>query len=185
VCSTPIRFRGEGHQEYLWNALARGDLQVVSTDHACFFYEDDETLGRQKRLGEGDFTLIPNGLPGVEERLNVMYQSGVVEGRFSINRWVDLCSTSPAKMFGMFPRKGTIAVGSDADIVVFDPGAPFTYGVDTIHGNIDYTAYDGMEISGSPSVVMSRGRVIVDGPDYVGSKGDGQYLKRGLSQMLI
>jgi len=185
VCSTPIRFREEGHQEYLWNALARGDLQVVSTDHACFFYDDDETMGRQKRLGEGNFTLIPNGLPGVEERLNVMYQSGVVEGRFSLNRWVDLCATSPAKMFGLYPKKGTIAVGSDADIVVFDPNASFTYGTDTIHGNIDYTAYDGMEISGSPVVVMSRGKVIIDGGRYVGSKGDGRYLKRGLSQMLI
>jgi dihydropyrimidinase len=185
VCSTPIRFRSEGHQDYLWNALARGDLQIVSTDHACFFYEDDEAMGRQKRLGEGNFTLIPNGLPGVEERLNVMYQSGVVDGRFSLNRWIDVCSTAPAKMFGMFPRKGTIAVGSDADIVLFDPGAAFTYGRDTIHGNIDYTAYDGMEISGSPQTVISRGRVIVDDGEYVGTKGDGQYLKRGLSQMLI
>jgi dihydropyrimidinase len=185
VCSTPIRFRSEGHQEYLWNALARGDLQIVSTDHACFFYEDDETLGRQKRLGEGNFTLIPNGLPGVEERLNVMYESGVVGGRFSLNRWIDICATSPAKMFGMFPQKGTIAVGSDADIVLYDPKASFTYGPDTIHGNIDYTAYDGMAISGSPRMVMSRGKVIVDGGSYVGAKGDGRYLKRGLSQMLI
>jgi dihydropyrimidinase len=185
VCSTPIRFKSEGHQEYLWNALARGDLQVVSTDHACFFFDDDDAMGRQKRLGEGNFTLIPNGLPGVEERLNVMYQSGVVGGRFSINRWVEMCATAPAKMFGMFPKKGTIAVGSDADIVVFDPAAAFTYGRDTIHGNIDYTAYDGMEISGSPSVVMSRGKVIVDGGSYIGTKGDGRYIKRGLSQMLI
>jgi len=185
VCSTPIRPAAEGHQEYLWNALARGDLQIVSTDHADFFYDDDEVMGRQKRLGEGNFTLIPNGLPGVEERLNVMYQGGVVEGRIGLNRWVELCSTNPAKMFGMYPKKGDIAVGSDADIVVYDPNAGFTYGVDTIHGNIDYTAYDGMEVSGSPSVVMSRGKVIVDNGTYVGTKGDGQYLKRGLSQMLI
>ncbi|MEE8331315.1 MAG: amidohydrolase family protein, partial [Acidimicrobiia bacterium] len=157
----------------------------VSTDHACFFFEDDETMGRQKRLGEGNFTLIPNGLPGVEERLNVMYESGVVGGRFSINRWVEMCSTAPAKMFGMFPKKGTIAVGSDADIVIFDPKASFTYGADTIHGNIDYTAYDGMKISGSPKTVISRGRVIVNDGDYVGTKGDGRYIKRGLSQSLI
>ncbi|MDH3730899.1 MAG: amidohydrolase family protein, partial [Acidimicrobiia bacterium] len=185
VCSTPIRFRSEGHQEYLWNALTRGDLQIVSTDHACFFYDDDETMGRQKRLGEGNFTLIPNGLPGVEERLNVMYESGVVGGRFSINRWVEMCATAPAKMFGMFPKKGAIAIGSDADIVIFDPAAAFTYGVDTIHGNIDYTAYDGMEISGSPKTVMSRGKVIVNDGEYLGTKGDGRYIKRGLSQMLI
>ncbi len=184
VCSTPIRFKSEGHQEYLWNALTRGDLQIVSTDHACFFFEDDETMGRQKRLGEGNFTLIPNGLPGVEERLNVMYESGVVGGRFSINRWVEMCSTAPAKMFGMFPKKGTIAVGSDADIVIFDPKASFTYGADTIHGNIDYTAYDGMKISGSPKTVMSRGKVVVNDGDYVGTKGDGRYIKRGLSQSL-
>ena len=186
VCSTPIRFKEEGHQEYLWNALARGDLQVVSTDHACFFYDDDEQMGRQKRLGEGNFTLIPNGLPGVEERFNVMYQSGVVEGRFDINRWVDLVATAPAKMFGLYPRKGTIAVGSDADLVVYDPQASFVYSAPgTIHGNIDYTAYEGMEINAKVDKVLSRGRVIVDGDRYVGTKGDGTYLKRGLSQMLI
>lgn len=185
VCSTPIRPLDEGHQEYLWNALARNDLQVVSTDHAGFFYDDDAVMGRQKRLGEGNFTLIPNGLPGVEERLNVMYQGGVVAGRLSLNRWVELCATNPARMFGLYPKKGTIAVGSDADIVVYDPKASFTYTSDSIHMNIDYTAYEGMEISGKPSVVMSRGKVIVENDAYVGRKGDGQYLKRGLSQMLI
>jgi dihydropyrimidinase len=186
VCSTPIRFRAEGHQEYLWNALARGDLQVVSTDHACFFYDDDEKLGRQKRLGEGNFTLIPNGLPGVEERFNVMYQSGVVGGRFDINRWVELVATAPAKMFGLYPRKGTIAVGSDADIVIYDPNESFVYSAPgTIHGNIDYTAYEGMEINAKVDKVLSRGKVIIDDDRYVGSPGDGVYLKRGMSQMLI
>ena len=184
VCSTPIRPLSEGHQEYLWNALARDDLQIVSTDHAGFFYDDDEIMGRQKRLGEGDFTLIPNGLPGVEERLNVMYQGGVMEGRLSLNRWVEICSTAPAKMFGMYPNKGTIAVGSDADIVIYDPGASFTYSADTIHMNVDYSAYDGMEISGKPEIVLSRGRVVVENDTYVGRKGDGRYLKRGASQLL-
>ena len=184
VCSTPIRPRSEGHQDYLWNALARDDLQIISTDHAGFFYDDDEVMGRQKRLGEGNFALIPNGLPGVEERLNVMYQGGVVEGRLNLNRWVEVCSTAPAKMFGMYPRKGAIAVGSDADIVVFDPGSSFTYTADAIHMNVDYTAYDGMEIEGKPEKVISRGRVIVDGDDYVGTKGDGRYIRRGMSQML-
>jgi dihydropyrimidinase len=186
VCSTPIRFRSEGHQEYLWNALARGDLQVVSTDHADFFYDDDDELGRQKRLGEGNFTLIPNGLPGVEERFNVMYQSGVVGGRFSLNRFVDMVATSPAKMFGLFPKKGTVAVGSDADIVIYDPNASFTYSApDTIHGRIDYTAYEGMKIEAKVDKVLSRGKVIIDDDAYVGARGDGQYLKRGMSQMLI
>ena len=157
--------------------------------YAGFFYDDDvagpRRLGRQKRLGEGNFTLIPNGLPGVEERLNVMYQGGVVEGRLSLNRWVEVCCTAPAKMFGLYPQKGAIAVGSDADIVVFDPNAPFTYSADTIHMNVDYTAYDGMEVSGRPTLVMSRGKVIVEGDTYVGTKGDGRYLKRGMSQLLI
>ncbi len=184
VCSTPIRPRSEGHQEYLWNALARDDLQIVSTDHAGFFYDDDETMGRQKRLGEGNFTLIPNGLPGVEERLNVMYQGGVIEGRISLNRWVEVCSTAPAKMFGMYPAKGTIAVGSDADIVVYDPEASFTYSAETIHMNVDYSAYDGMEINGKPDTVLSRGKVVVENDRYVGRKGDGRYLKRGPSQLL-
>jgi dihydropyrimidinase len=189
VCSTPIRPKSEGHQQYLWNALARNDLQIVSTDHAGFFYEDDldgpRKLGRQKRLGEGNFTLIPNGLPGVEERLNTMYQGGVVEGRLSLNRWVEICCTNPAKMFGMYPAKGTIAVGSDADIVVYDPNASFTYTADTIHMNVDYTAYDGMEISGKPAVVISRGTIVVEDDAYVGVKGHGRYLRRGTSQALI
>ena len=186
VCSTPIRFKSEGHQEYLWNALARGDLQVISTDHASFFYDDDETLGRQKRLGEGNFTLIPNGLPGVEERVNVMYQSGVMGGRFDINRWIDLVATAPAKMFGMYPRKGTIAIGSDADIVIYDPNDSFTYSAPaTIHGNIDYTCYEGMKIEAKIDKVLSRGKVIVNGDEFLGSKGYGRYLKRGTSQMLI
>jgi dihydropyrimidinase len=185
VCSTPIRFKSEGHQEYLWNALARDDLQVISTDHACFFFDDDETLGRQKRLGEGDFRLIPNGLPGVEERVNVMYQGGVKEGRFSLNRWVEICSTAPAKIMGLYPQKGTIAIGSDADIVVYDPGTSFVYGPDTIHGNIDYTAYDGLTVEGKVDTVLSRGKVIIENDGYVGTKGDGKYLKRGLNQLLI
>jgi dihydropyrimidinase len=185
VCSTPIRPKGEGHQEHLWRALARDDLQIVSTDHAGFFYDDDATMGRQKRLGEGNFTLIPNGLPGVEERLNVMYQAGVVEGRLSLNRWVEVCCTSPAKMFGLFPKKGTIAVGSDADIVVYDPEASFTYSADTIHMNVDYTAYDGMDINGKVDTVLSRGKVIVSDGEYLGTKGDGRYLRRGPSQLLI
>jgi len=189
VCSTPIRPKAEGHGEYLWNALARNDLQIVSTDHAGFFYDDDVSgprkLGRQKRLGEGDFTLIPNGLPGVEERFNVIYQAGVIDGRIGLNRWIEVCCTNPAKMFGMYPKKGTIAVGSDADIVIYDPNAAFTYSADTIHMNVDYTAYDGMEISGNVDTVLSRGKVVVENGNYVGTKGDGQYLKRGASQMLI
>jgi dihydropyrimidinase len=184
VCSTPIRFKSEGHQEYLWEALTNNVLQVVSTDHADFFFDDDPVMGRQKRLGEDNFTLIPNGLPGVEERLNVMYQSGVVAGRFSLNRWVEMCCTAPARMMGLHPQKGEVALGADADIVIYDPNAKFTYSTDTIHGNIDYTAYEGMEINGRVDTVLSRGRVIVDNDEYLGTKGDGKYLKRGLNDYL-
>ncbi|MEE9532938.1 MAG: amidohydrolase family protein, partial [Acidimicrobiia bacterium] len=184
VCSTPIRFKSEGHQEYLWEALTNNVLQVVSTDHADFFFDDDPVMGRQKRLGEDNFTLIPNGLPGVEERLNVMYQSGVVEGRFSLNRWVEMCCTAPARMMGLHPQKGEVALGADADIVIYDPNAKFTYSTDTIHGNIDYTAYEGMEINGRVDTVLSRGRVIVDNDEYLGTKGNGKYLKRGLNDYL-
>ena len=115
----------------------------------------------------------------------MMYQSGVVEGRFSLNRFVELVATNPAKMFGLYPKKGTIAIGSDADIVVYDPGTSFVYGRDTIHGNIDYTAYEGMTIEATIDQVLSRGKVIVDAGTYVGRKTDGQYLKRGLSEMPV
>ena len=117
VCSPPLRDRAEGHQEALWSGLATNDLQVVSTDHCPFCFEDHPELGRQKRLGEGDFSKIPNGLPGVEHRVELIYHGAVNEERLSLERWVEVCSTTPARMFGLFPRKGTIAVGADADIV--------------------------------------------------------------------
>ncbi len=184
VCSPPLRDWEWGHQEELWRGLATNDLQVVSTDHCPFCFNDHPTEGVQKHLGEGDFSKIPNGMPGVENRMQLIYHGAIAEQRLGLNRFVEVCATTPAKMFGMYPKKGTIAVGSDADIVVFDPGSSFTYSADTIHMNVDYSAYDGMEIAGKPSVVMSRGTVVVEDDEYVGRKGHGQYLRRGNSQLL-
>ena len=178
VCSTPIRPRAEGHQDALWNGLITNDLQVVSTDHCPFCMEDHPTLGTQKQLGVGDFTKIPNGLPGVEDRFQLMYHGGVARGRFSVNRWIEVCCTAPAKLFGLYPQKGTIAAGSDADIVIFDPDARWTKSVDEHHMDVDYSCYEGMEVQGRVETVMLRGDVIIDGDEYLGTKGDGRYLPR-------
>ena len=178
VCSTPIRRREEGHQDALWMGLATNDLQVVSTDHCPFCMDDHPVLGTQKRLGEGDFTKIPNGLPGVEDRFQLIYQGGVVEGRIDLNRWIDLTSTAAAKLFGMYPKKGTIAVGSDADIVIFDPDAEWTKSVTQHHMDVDYSPYEGKEVKGKVDTVLLRGDVIVDRDEYLGTKGDGEYVPR-------
>jgi len=178
VCSTPIRPSEEGHQEALWMGLATNDLQVVSTDHCPFCMDDHPVLGTQKKLGLGDFTKIPNGLPGVEDRFQLIYHGGVVEGRIDLNRWIELTSTAAAKLFGMYPKKGTIAVGSDADIVVFDPGVEWTKSVDQHHMDVDYSAYEGKDVKGKVQTVLLRGKVIVDGDEYLGEIGDGEYLAR-------
>jgi dihydropyrimidinase len=185
VCSPPLRDRAEGHHEALWAGLATNDLQVVSTDHCPFNFEDHPELGRQKRLGEGDFSKIPNGLPGVEHRMQLIYHGAVAEERLSINRWVEVCATTPARMFGLYPRKGTIAVGSDADIVVFDPDRPMVISADTHHMRTDYSCYEGMEVAGSIETVLSRGKVVIADGEYHGSPGDGRYLPRETNQYLI
>ena len=185
VCSTPLRAREGGHQERLWRGLATNDLQIVSTDHCPFCFDDHPQLGTQKKLGLGDFTKIPNGLPGVEDRFGLMFHGAVTEGRLNANRWVEVCSTAPAKMFGLFPRKGTIAVGSDADIVVFDPKAKRTMSAQTHHMNVDYSCYEGMEVGGRVETVLLRGSIIVDGDEYLGKAGDGEYLPRSTSQLLV
>ncbi|HJU81610.1 MAG TPA: dihydropyrimidinase [Acidimicrobiia bacterium] len=185
VCSPPLRDRAEGHQEALWSGLATNDLQIVSTDHCPFCFEDHPELGRQKRLGEGDFSKIPNGLPGVEHRVELIYHGAVAEERLSLERWVEVCATTPARMFGLYPRKGTIAVGSDADIVIFDPEKRHQLSAATHHMRTDYSCYEGMEVSGGVDTVLSRGRVIISGDQYRGTKGDGQYLIRDLNQYLV
>ncbi len=185
VCSTPIRKRSEGHQDALWTALATNDLQVVSTDHCPFCFDDHPTLGTQKKLGLDDFRAIPNGMPTVENRYELLYHGAVGLGHLSLNRFVEVVATTPAKMFGLYPQKGTIAVGSDADIVILDPAKPHLISAETHHMNVDYSAWEGYTVSGSVEKVLSRGRLIVDGDAYLGAKGDGRYLRRATNQYLI
>ncbi len=172
VCSPPLRDAKAGHQEELWKGLVKDDLQVVSTDHCPFDFHG------QKELGEGDFRKIPNGLPGVEDRLDLLHDGGVVGGRITKERWVEIASTAPAKLFGMYPRKGAIAVGSDADIVVYDPNRKRTISAKSHHMDVDYSCYEGRQVQGASDVVMSRGAVVVRGGEFTGRKGAGRFLKR-------
>jgi dihydropyrimidinase len=171
VMTPPLREKW--NQQELWKGLKTDDLQVISTDHCPFCMKE------QKELGRDDFSKIPNGAPGVENRMALIYNGGVVEQRISLNRFVELTSTAAAKMFGLFPRKGTIAVGSDADIVIFDPDKEQTFSVKTQHMNADYSAYEGKTVKGVVDIVLSRGRVVVEGGEFKGKAGDGQFLKRG------
>jgi dihydropyrimidinase len=170
VMTPPLREKW--NQDKLWVGLQGNDLQVVSTDHCPFCFKE------QKELGRDDFSKIPNGGPGVEHRMSLIYNGGVAGGRISLNRFVELTSTSAARLFGLFPRKGTIAVGSDADIVIFDPNEEMTISASTHHMNVDYSAYEGMKVKGVTRTVLSRGRVVIDDGKYVGKPGDGQFLKR-------
>jgi dihydropyrimidinase len=169
VCSPPLR--PADHQEELWKGLLAGDLQVVSTDHAPFNYAG------QKDLGKDDFSKIPNGLPSVEDRFTLLY-GGVEKGHIGLNRFVELVATAPAKMFGLYPRKGTIAPGSDADIVVFDPNAERELSAKTHHMNVDYSCYEGMKVKGLPEIVMQRGRILVKDGRYHGTPGQGRFIAR-------
>ena len=178
VCSTPLRSREEGHQNAMWQALRTNDLQMVSTDHCPFCMKE------QKELGQGDFRAIPNGIGSVEHRMDLMYQ-GVVTGEITLPRWVELTATTPARMFGLYGRKGVVQPGADADVVIYDPQGHTSISVDTHHMNMDHSAWEGYEIDGHVDLVMSRGRVIVDDSGYLGSKGDGRYLKRDLTQYLV
>ena len=178
VMSPPLREKW--HQDELWKGLARNDLQVVSTDHCPFcMNEGFQGLPKQKQLGIGDFSKIPNGAPGVETRMVLLYDGGVVQKRITLNRWVEVTSTTPAKIMGMFPKKGTIAVGSDADIVVWDPRSTSTISAKTHHMRVDYNPYEGRKVKGKASVVLSRGEVIVQKDKFVGKKGRGRFIKRG------
>lgn len=178
VMSPPLREKW--HQDELWKGLARNDLQVISTDHCPFCMKEGfRGQPKQKELGIGDFSKIPNGAPGVETRMYLTYDGGVVQGRITLNRWVEVTSTTPAKIMGMFPRKGTIAVGSDADIVIWDPRATHTISAKTHHMRVDYNPYEGRRVKGKPALVMSRGEVIVDKDKFLGRKGRGRFIKRG------
>ena len=179
VCSTPLRSKAEEHQDELWRYLRTNDLSVISTDHCPFCFKE------QKEMGLGDFSKIPNGIGSVEHRMDLIFQ-GVVEGRISLERWVELCSTTPARMFGLYGQKGAIAPGFDADLVVYDPAGRTEIGLNkTHHMNMDHSAWEGFVIDGHVDTVLSRGKVVIDDNQYLGTKGDGRFLKRGLSQYLI
>src|SRR4026209_1310605 len=168
--SPPLRAKDT--QERLWRGLAFNDLQAISTDHCPFSMKGPEALG------EGGVSKIPNGAPGIETRMSLVYDGGVRTGRISLNRFVELTSTSPAKIFGLFPRKGTIAPGSDADIVIFDPNRTTTLGVKTLHMKVDYNPYEGRQVTGATDTVLSRGRLVIENGLFVGGKGGGSFLKR-------
>jgi dihydropyrimidinase len=170
VMSPPLRPRET--QDRLWRGLAFNDLQAISTDHCPFCMKEQKTLGRH------DFSRIPNGAPGIETRMSLVYDGGVRAGRISLNRFVELTSTSPAKIFGLFPRKGTIAPGSDADIVIFDPLRKVRLSAKTLHMKVDYNPYEGREVTGAAETVLSRGRVIVDKGRFVGTAGAGEFVRR-------
>jgi dihydropyrimidinase len=175
VCSTPLRPRE--HQAALWRGLRTNDLQVVSTDHCPFCFSG------QKELGRGDFSKIPNGMPGVENRMDLLHQA-VVEGRISRRRWIEIACATPARMFGLYPKKGTIAPGADADIVVYDPHAEQVISAETHHMNVDYSAYEGKRITGRVETVLSRGEPVVTEREYTGRKGHGVYTPRATCQYL-
>ncbi len=170
VMSPPLRTRE--HAEHLWRGLAGNDLQVVATDHCPFCMQD------QKILGQNNFSLIPNGAPGIETRMSLIYDGAMRHGRLTLNRFVEVTSTAPAKLFGLFPQKGTVAVGSDADVVLFDPQGITTWGVDMAHMRVDYNPYEGYQAAGSIRLVISRGEVLVEGKDFRGKPGRGQFIAR-------
>jgi dihydropyrimidinase len=170
VMSPPLRLKEA--QAQLWRGLAFDDLQCISTDHCPFCMKE------QKELGKGDFSKIPNGAPGIETRMSLLFDGGVVGNRISLNRFVELTSTSPAKIFGLFPRKGTIAPGSDADIVIFDPAKKHTLSAKTHHMKVDYNPYEGRQVTGAAETVLSRGRVIIENGKFTGKAGAGAFLKR-------
>jgi dihydropyrimidinase len=175
VASPPLRPRE--HQGSLWRGLRTNDLSVVSTDHCPFCFAE------QKELGRDDFSKIPNGIPGVEHRMDLLHQ-GVAAGELSLARWVEVAATTPARMFGLYPRKGTIQPGADADIVIYNPAARQVLSAAAHHMNVDYSAYEGMEITGQVETVLSRGRFVIDSGEYRGEPGHGRFLRRDLCQYL-
>ncbi|WP_243387866.1 dihydropyrimidinase [Bacillus kexueae] len=170
VWSPPLR--DKEHQEVLWNALKNGQLQTLGSDQCSFDFKG------QKELGRGDFTKIPNGGPTIEDRISILFSEGVQKGRITLNQFVDITSTRIAKLFGLFPKKGTIAVGTDADIVIFDPKKERVLSANTHHMAVDYNAFEGMKIKGEPITVLSRGEYVIKNKTFVGKPGRGQYIKR-------
>jgi dihydropyrimidinase len=176
VCSTPLR--PKEHQAQLWRALRTNDLSVVSTDHCPFCFKG------QKEMGRGDFSKIPNGMPGVENRMDLLHQA-VLDGHISRRRWIEIACATPARMFGLYPAKGTIAPGSDADIVIYDPHATQTMSAATHHMNVDYSAYEGRQTTGQVRTVLSRGELVIHDREFTGRAGHGRFLPRGTCQYLV
>ncbi|TFH01854.1 MAG: dihydropyrimidinase [Calditrichales bacterium] len=172
VCTPPLR--EEEHQKKLWQGIADRYIQTIGTDHCPF------NLRGQKDLGKDVFTRIPNGVPGIENRLQLMYEAGVKKGRISLNRWVEICATAPARIFGMYPQKGAIAEGSDADLVIWNPDLSYTISAKSHHMNVDYNLYEGMSVSGNAETVISRGKVIISDGTLKSVQGSGAYISRGL-----
>jgi dihydropyrimidinase len=172
VCTPPLR--PKSMQDDLWRGLRTHDLQVVSTDHCPF------CMKGQKELGKNSFAQIPNGMPGVETRLYLLWDGGVRKGRISLNRFVEITSTAPAKIFGLYPHKGTIAIGADADLVIWDPEMKHTLSQKTLHMRVDYSPFEGQQVTGAPAYVLSHGRVVIDHFKYMGKKGDGRFIKRAM-----
>ena len=171
VCSPPLRKVADNTA--LWKALGQGLLQTVGTDHCPFMYKG------QKDLGIKRFTQIPNGIPGIETRLALLYSFGVSAGQISLNQWVQLCCAAPARIFGLYPQKGTLAVGSDADLVIFDPNKKVTISHDLLHEHVDYTPYEGLEVFGYPEITLSHGKLLVRDGHFLGQKGQGHFLAAG------
>ena len=190
ICSPPMRSAQDNAR--LWEGLSEGVLQTIGTDHCPFFYDGTRPIvyeGHEiaipgKELGRDDFTKIPNGLPGIEDRLPVLWTTGVRSGRITANQFVAYNSTNPAKIFGLYPRKGALLAGSDADIVIWDPDKKVTYGLAHAHQRTDYNLYEGWELTGMPEKVFLRGKLIVDGDRWLGHSGDGRFLKRGEGDIL-
>lgn len=179
VCSPPPRDKES--QIACWEGLQNGTFDLFSSDHCPFRYEDEQ--GKLNEKGKKNFRWIPNGIPGVETRLPILFSEGVVKGRIDINRFVALSSTNHAKLYGLYPRKGTIAVGADADIALWDPAKAVTITNDILHHGADYTPYEGLEVTGWPVRVIVRGKTVTNGDQLAGAKGDGSYLRRGKSSL--
>lgn len=170
IMSPPLRKKQD--QEKLWKGIKDGYIQTVATDHCPFDFNGE------KQLGKDDFTKCPNGAPGIETRIPLLYSEGVAKGRISINKFVEVTATNPSKIFGLYPKKGTIAIGSDADIVLIDPNKEVTLSKELLHENVDYTPYEGMKLNGYPVLTLVRGKIVAKDNKFVGRKGYGKFIKR-------
>lgn len=176
IMSPPLRERYNCNE--LWKGINEGYIQTIATDHCPFSFSKD------KQLGKDDFTKCPNGAPGVEERIPLIFSEGVVKGKISINKFVEVCSTNPAKIFGLYPRKGTIQVGSDGDLVIIDPNKDVVLTKNKLHSNIDYSAYEGIKVKGYPVITISNGEIIYSDGEFKGEKGRGKFIKRNRANLI-